>query len=68
MCRCALSPILSGRVGVSPAGDRVSRSRTWKDCFGKMPKPAGETPTLPETYLIADFTTLTLASSALPLA
>ena len=23
---------------VSPAGDRVSRSRTFKDCFGKMPK------------------------------
>jgi len=36
-------------MGVSPAGNRVSQSRTWKDCFGKMPKPAGETPTLPET-------------------
>ena len=40
--------VLSGRVGVSPAGDRVSRARTWKDRFGKMPKPAGGTPTLPE--------------------
>jgi len=36
-----------GRVGVSPAGDRVSRSRTFKDRFGKMPKPVGEKPTLP---------------------
>ena len=42
--------IFPGRVGVSPAGDRVSRSRTLKDCFGKMPKPAGETPILLEKW------------------
>jgi len=48
--------IVSGRVGVPPAGLRVSRKRTFellrcarKDCSGETRKPAGGTPTLPET-------------------
>ncbi len=49
----------SGRVGVSPAGFCVSRKhcgeggrslrRPMQDRAGRMPAPAGETPTLPET-------------------
>ena len=42
----ALAAFRSGRA-LSSAGDRVSRSRTFKDCFGETPKPALETSALP---------------------
>jgi len=66
--------ILSGRVGILPAGLRVSRKRTFglllcdrKDGSGETPEPAGKMPTLPGTWrtlLLTCLASLILSASA----
>jgi hypothetical protein len=43
----AMAAFFPGSALVSSAGDRVSRSRTFKDCSGETPKPTRETRVLP---------------------
>jgi hypothetical protein len=59
---CGGSFLVSGRMGVPPAGWRILRQLLHersngfdgtKDCSGKMPEPAGGTPTLPERRWLA---------------